>query len=617
MLAMLTAGSMGFTACSSDDVVDGGNTNNGVAGKMVKTSFALNIPYGNKSGRMSVEETQANSNATTGTFNGMSDMRLLSFNGDVTNANLRKKICLGGTKDAFQTDNRRSVYRDVTIPVGTTNFLFYGETYDNSTIDATSEAGMNRLFEVGSLEASTELKKDPNANNATDGPDKDGNGGLKLENINFSLKKILTTTFAADPKGQVIAEQLSKVYTTSFGGKTWSEIAGKTDKTVEEKHAAEMFNKFKNLTAGSANAVKLTLQELKKSCGREVPASLETAQDILEAIAFNANAAITAINYQGNNTDFPRNLGMPDGAAKGSFNSDGDFTYNLTSTTIANSGIDYTKITYPAALNYFIQTDLGANNDPFNTLSNWPTIQEWLGTSTTAYDWADKGWGDKVLETTRTIALKTPIQYGVANLESNVTVTASTLEDNAIEQGKLLANQKISTSNSKYFTLKGILVGAQPASVNWDYTPTAAAYDHTIYDRQMTTADNKIYNGGVGTTNYTLVLDNANATTKSVYVTLELVNNTGVDFYGVDGLVPDGGTFYLVGTLDPETGGNGDSKQDHVFVKSHRTIANFHIGAESLKKAYNTIPDLRSTQISLGLAVDLEWKDGITFTVDL
>ncbi len=617
MLAMLTAGSMGFTACSSDDVAGGGNTDSGVAGKMVKTSFALNIPYGSKSGRMSVDETQANTNATSGKFNGMYDMRLLSFNGDVTNANLRKKICLGGTEDAFQSDNRRSVYRDVTIPVGTTNFLFYGETYDHSSIDATTETGMNKLFEVGSLEASNELKKTPNANEATDGPDKDGKGGLKLENITFSLRKILMTPFADDAKGQNIAEKLSEVYKTSFGGETWSEIAEKADKTVEEKHAAEMFNKFKNLTAGSANAVKLTLQELKKSCGREVPASLAAANDILEAIAFNAQQAITAINYQNNNTDFPRNLGMPDGAAKGSFNNDGDFTYNVTSTTIALSGIDYTKITYPAALNYFIQTDLGANDNPFNTLNNWPSINQWLGTSTTAYDWSGNKWGNTVEETTRTIALKTPIQYGVANLESNVTVTASTLEDNAVDQGKLLANQKISTSSSKYFTLKGVLVGAQPASVNWDYTPTAAAYDHTIYDRQMTTADNKIYNGGTGTTNYTLVLDNANATTKSVYVTLELVNNTGVDFYGVDGLVPNGGTFYLIGTLDPETGGNGDSKQDHVFVKSHRTIANFKIGAESLKKAYNTIPDLRSTQISLGLAVDLEWKDGITFEVEL
>lgn len=608
MLAMLTAGSMGFTACSSDDVAGGGNTDSGVAGKMVKTSFALNIPYGSKSGRMSVDETQANTNATSGKFNGMYDMRLLSFNGDVSNANLRKKICLGGTEDAFQTDNRRSVYRDVTIPVGTTNFLFYGETYNHEGFS------MDQKFEKGFLEASDELKKAPRANNESDGSDQ-GKTGLDLAKITFSLKPILETTYAEDTKAQGVIEALKTVYTTSYGGETWSEIAAKANQTATEKHAAEMFTKFSSLRAGSADAVRLTLEELKKSCGREVPTSLEVAQDILEAIAYNADAAIKDLDPTKNN--FPTNLGMPVGAAKGSFNAAGDFTYDVKNTTITANGnsIDYTTITYPAALNYFIQTDLGANNAPFNTLSNWPSIDQWLGTST--YEWADNGWGNTVEETTRTIALKTPIQYGVANLESNVTVTASTLEDNAVDQGKLLANQKISTSSSKYFTLKGVLVGAQPASVNWDYTPTAAAYDHTIYDRQMTTADNKIYNGGTGTTNYTLVLDNANATTKSVYVTLELVNNTGVDFYGVDGLVPNGGTFYLIGTLDPETGGNGDSKQDHVFVKSHRTIANFKIGAESLKKAYNTIPDLRSTQISLGLAVDLEWKDGITFEVEL
>lgn len=606
MLAMLTAGSMGFTACSSDDVAGGGNTDSGVAGKMVKTSFALNIPYGSKSGRMSVDETQANTNATSGKFNGMYDMRLLSFNGDVTNANLRKKICLGGTGDAFQTDNRRSVYRDVTIPVGTTNFLFYGETYNHEGFS------MDQKFEKGYLEASNALKNAPAASDAAESTD------VTLENIHFDLKTILSAgeTFADDAKAQTIIAALKSVYTTTYNSQTWSSIAA-SPSNATEKHAAEMFKQFETLKAGSAAAVKLTLQELKKSCGREVPTSLADAADILEAIAFNANAAINSIGYDEDNLDnnFPRNLGMPEGAAKGSFSDTGDFTYDTKNTTISTSGIDYTKITYPAALNYFIQTELAANDNPFNTLSNWPTINEWLGTA--AYDWSAKGWGNKVVETTRTIALKTPIQYGVANLQSNVTVTAATLEDNAKSQGKLLENQKITTSASKNFKLTGVLVGAQPASVNWDYTPTAAAYDHTIYDRQMTTADNKIYNGGTGTTNYTLVLDNANATTKSVYVTLELVNNTGVDFYGVDGLVPNGGTFYLVGTLDPETGGNGDSKQDHVFVKSHRTIANFKIGATSLQNAYNTIPDLRSTQISLGLAVDLEWKDGITFDVEL
>ncbi len=43
------------------------------------------------------------------------------------------------------------------------------------------------------------------------------------------------------------------------------------------------------------------------------------------------------------------------------------------------------------------------------------------------------------------------------------------------------------------------------------------------------------------------------------------------------------------------------------------TTANFVIGENSLKSAYVTVPDLRSTQISLGLSVNLEWQTGLVF----
>ena len=43
------------------------------------------------------------------------------------------------------------------------------------------------------------------------------------------------------------------------------------------------------------------------------------------------------------------------------------------------------------------------------------------------------------------------------------------------------------------------------------------------------------------------------------------------------------------------------------------TTANFIIGRTSLQAAYATVPDLRSTQISLGLSVDLHWQTGLTF----
>ena len=118
-----------------------------------------------------------------------------------------------------------------------------------------------------------------------------------------------------------------------------------------------------------------------------------------------------------------------------------------------------------------------------------------------------------------------------------------------------------------------------------------------------------------GTPNYTLVLDNKSLeeSQSDVYVTLELVNKGGSSFYGADGLIPQNGKFYLIGKLALENKTTQDI--DHVFLQDYTTKANFTI--TSLKKAYNCIPDLRAAGVNVGLAVDLEWKEGITFDVDL
>jgi len=43
------------------------------------------------------------------------------------------------------------------------------------------------------------------------------------------------------------------------------------------------------------------------------------------------------------------------------------------------------------------------------------------------------------------------------------------------------------------------------------------------------------------------------------------------------------------------------------------TTANFKIGEHSLKYAYLTVPDLRSSSVTLGLSVDLKWETGLVF----
>ena len=68
----------------------------------------------------------------------------------------------------------------------------------------------------------------------------------------------------------------------------------------------------------------------------------------------------------------------------------------------------------------------------------------------------------------------------------------------------------------------------------------------------------------------------------------------------------------------PPIAENGASiKIPRVFVQDYRTTATFTIGKNSLKNALVTVPDLRSTQMSFGLSVDLAWKPGITYDIAL
>ena len=182
-------------------------------------------------------------------------------------------------------------------------------------------------------------------------------------------------------------------------------------------------------------------------------------------------------------------------------------------------------------------------------------------------------------------------------------------------------------------------------------------FDKMIYDKVASlpissyiaeaseTTDNKV------TPIYTFCWDNYDAlkdaaNQQDVYVALEIKNNTDSDFWGELNLIRKGGTFYLVGKLDcseatkpvsgdwdlnryanaektslnyqypPFNPANGETIQvPRVFMQDYVTTANLILKQGCLKHAYVTVPDLRSSQISLGLAIDMKWEKGMTFDV--
>lgn len=605
MGSVALSGIVAFSACSSENDM-GAEVNPTFDGKTVKTQFALNVPYGNTGTRMSADAAQQNSN-----FRGISNMKLLSLTATPAAGTIPTSLIDLSTASESDGNAGRYIYSDVAIPVGTKNFIFYGKATGTETATTTPD----KLFENGYL-----------SNNLT------GATVANLDNINFGLEKInrsldLTNATAetAESYGKVLKALQDVTETEVTEGATtikWNDITTPATDTKLDQ-AKNLWNAFKTLKAGSANSVRITLEHLKTTAGVTALAEGETptanGDGLLKTLVKNIDAALTTL---GTDNTFPADLNLPDGAVgvkydgtskKWSFNS---------SVTMKDNSINYANITYPASLDYFVSTPAKARDVASTGLNDaiWPTKENW--TKDEASIWTD--WDNEVKRTSRTIALEKAIQYGVANLQLTINAAANTLEDNAKDKGGRASNQNVFVTDNK-LVMTGVLIGGQPTQVEWNYEPkTGTTFDLTIYDKKMNGATPATKNGiyvPVNTpsnANYTLVLDNNNATTKAIYVAVELVNNTGIDFYGADGMVPAGGKFYLIGKLNPEaaTGVTGkDDNVNRVFLKDYTTKANLTI--KDLKNAYNVIPDLRSTAISVGLAVNLEWQEGITFNVEI
>lgn len=608
---ILLASGAGFSSCSSDSADPTGGT--GVAGQVVKTQFYINIPYKGNNGSISTRMTAANTQNTgdnSTNFLGMVHTQMYAFKGEPSstgNTTSVKAIPIGDAANASSKDEWRNVYRDIAIPVGTKNLLLYARANKMSKTN----------FEAGSL-------SNPYASTTT-------TDATNLSDLNFALTQIESTRVFST-EGADVLKALNLVANTSVtktGTTTtvkWSEIDNVDNSdlgTTNEREALkERYNKFIALTSGSAKSVKILIENLKNVINGNN--GVEDDKLMAKAIVTNCTKALSDLESSAAK-DFPRNLNLPDGVAKVKWNdTNKEFNYvtvtNAGSTTTTGNLIDYTTITYPSELAYYVSSPVRVSDNEITAVKDLPTYSEW--TSNTA-DWS--GYGDAVESSTRFVALQNPVQYGVACLKSTVNCK-SPLTDNAKDVGKYENDNSITVDNSS-FPITGILIGGQPKQVAWNFeaasTVTTNEFKYTIYDRNMNLGSNLTANvSGTAQSNYTLVLDNkdnSDATSQNkVYITIELENNAS-DFFGAEGLIPKGSKFYMVGELDPKatsgiTQPNG-ATLDHVFVKDHTTIANFTI--KSLKKAYNHIPDMRTSKINVGLAVDLEWKSGITFDVNL
>lgn len=597
--AVLLASAAGMTSCSSDSIEPTGGS--GVAGQVVKTQFVINIPYaGNESGgnarvstRMTADNTQNNNN-----FLGLKDIEMFAYDNVPSESNPTSTRTIRiGTRTPSANDNNCRIYSDIAIPVGTKNMIFYAKATRTKTV--TSGTANKTNFEAGSLTNPYTTFTDEAKPN--------------LSELNFNLEAIRKNA-DLDTYGQDILQKLNAIANTTAGGKKWSETGTDESADKDDKILHSLYIQFIKLTAGSTKSVNSFIEHLKEAI---------ESQGVQTEMAKAIIAQCTPVSGT-----FPRNLDLPDGVAKVKFNStNSSFSFETVTagtTTPGSNLIDYKTVTYPSELAYFVSSPIKTSTTDKSKLGDLPTYKDWVAGTENIWN----GYDEMVKNNTLFVALQNPVQYGVACLKSSIKCASTSLEDNA---RKIVGSESDNTItvNDESFPVTGILIGGQPQGVKWDFEPAPttkpADFKYTIYDNDMNGGSTFTAKAVATTTlpyNYTLVLDNKDtsegATQSNVNVVIELENNAA-DFYGADGLIPKGSKFYLAGTLDlTATSGvkkPSDSTVDHVFVKDHTTVANFTI--KDLKKAYNCIPDLRTSKINVGLAVDLSWKTGITFDVEI
>ncbi len=556
-------------------------------GEEVKTQFSIALPEQlNGPARMPSATVQ---NAGVSEFQGMTDIILIPFakEGTITSSDTRLgdniTTAKGGAMTVLPTDfsgdYRAKVYEDVSIPLSTASFLFYAKS-----------AAAGSKFEVGSLLASDMT--------------------LQPSTFSFRLEQIKSdAVITASSKGQNLLDYLTSIANANDGAtptpKKWCDYVA-----ADNASMAAMFATFSTIHGLSSFEVARVLTDLNKSLAPLV-SSNTLAANIAAAIAAGStyvevNNTTHEVTMKTDYTNFPGEYNLPDGSIDIRWNdsnpSDKKFEEGLYSNMAAPA-----TYTYPAQLWYYVNSTIQTSNKSQKTAydgsNDWTTI---LGLHTDA---------TAVNSRTRAVAIVDPIQYAVARLDVQVRVAetgSGKLADNSVTVEGKATDVPV---NAAGFPISAVLVGGQ-RPVNFDFTAQTSGTEYTIYDNAMAST----YKGTPVTMaakmgsdysewNHTLVLENG---TSDVMIAVEMKNNTGVDFYGAGGqLIPKDGKFYVVGKLAASA---ADETAHHVFKQDFVTKAKLTL--TDLKKAYNTIPDLRTPQMELGFSVNLEWQSGHVYTID-
>ena len=381
--------------------------------------------------------------------------------------------------------------------------------YKESDVPAGATAIANYLTHI----ARAEGKINPGTEDEVTVSWKDANDAwLQLLYTNFINQNDLGTNIIMPGSARNVKAFVSTLYRRLFA-------MNYNDGTIEKAIVNDIMDRIKNYTGEPIDGEGT---ELKVTCEGE-------------------GTALT-VTRLGTYDSYPNNLDLPDGAAavlwdmtaeenKGAF-------VPQTVTTLDASINTINRFAYPPELYYYSNSRIKTSNTEI-LVNDYGKYASWSDALANQYPYDDA----VVSGDTKAVAIKEPLQYGVAHLSATIASTSSSLADadgNHIEVG--------ATS----FPVTGIIIcGQRPVDFEFKVKTTATGEttgdELFIYDRHLGGSPYLKFGDSASGPFETLALQNEDG--KDVTIMLELENQSDKNFKGEDGIVYKGTKFYLTGQV--------------------------------------------------------------------
>lgn len=634
-----------FAACDGRDIVVDSVSDDPDAGLPVTSQMALSLRPGDSSPATKMLDaiTQIEANSDRTAFRGIEEMFIIPFKTHETisasDARAGRNLSLphkgittswgtsanDGNNTGLVTNNNSHLYKNVLFKAGTASVLAYGKSIDDSSVSATPSDSVAFKRRNGVLHShglqDADIPDDigftlePIATDATETAI-----GTKISGIIAYLNNIAGAVVSHQGYTYRTTTQTTWTYTwanaatynsyatltNAFETLTGNGVMFSGSSSGIERMLTSIYNGLYNIANSSSVTSNDYNQPYYGYYSRTVSGYYyyvyELARDIRNRIA-NSTYVTTSgsgnnvtISFKDNYANMPGMYGLPDGAVAIQWNSS-----SFTRVTADNSTLAPTNAyCYPPCLWYW-------TNSTLKTSDNGSVVEEYKSANAT---WADilnnYTYGSTVLPGVESTAITKPLQYGVAQLKLNLAYAESVGGTNQLLDS---SDQTIAINNSN-FPLTGVLISDQ-RNLGFNFAPKTGS-SYCVYDTEVndgTSPKAWIAHASYASTNltfkpvYTLVVQSDS--NQDVHYALEFQNNSGAEFYGVNGcVVAPGNKFYLTGILTL-TGATSNPGINSIFLQDH--VTEITVKVQSLKKAYNTIPELRDPQLEIGVQTEMRW----------